>query len=428
MTCPQSIRISRRRFCALSSGAALASFPLLSSALTAQTVPTGGTPTRPDVAAIDHDRILAAAQQYLSLPTTPLTALLCPRSPAAAANYYSEPEASLDASPRPTSPPPFLAHRDAVFTLGLAVPALTAAFTLTGDTRYSDAASAHLRVWFIDPATRMVPAMDFAQTSPASSRPTPLNAAAPPAPRAGRYQGILEALPLVEIAIALPFLNHLSDPDRAAIRAWFTAYFHWLTDPHDSGPRLAMLARDSKSHHGTSWMLQASACAWLAAPTGDIGRAEDSALVDLRHRFKSATLRTQISPEGLFPHEIGSPTPYRDSLFNLDMLAAICRLLSTRLESIWDYQLEDGPGMRAAIAWHFPYMADRGKWPYRADTDHFDQLPSRRVSLLLAARAYQRPEYAALWKTLKPDPPAPAVLRTIPIHQPLLWIRQPPAM
>jgi hypothetical protein len=45
---------------------------------------------------------------------------------------------------------------------------------------------------------------------------------------------------------------------------------------------------------------------------------------------------------------------------------------------------------------------------------------------LFAARAYQRPEYAALWKTLPPDPPTPDVLRTLPIHQPLLWVREPP--
>lgn len=390
--------------------------------------PAGGTPTRPDVAAIDRDRILTAAQSYLTLVPSPVTSMVCPRSPAAAANYYSEPEPGPDAPPHPGSPPPFLAHRDALFTLGLAVPALAAAFTLTGEARYSDAATAHLRVWFVDPATRMVPAMDFAQTVPAASRPPSPDADGPAAQPlvSGRYQGILEALPLTEIAIALPFLSNLSDAERAAIHAWFAAYYHWLTEPRDSGPRLAALARDSKSHHGASWMLQASACAYLAAPTGDVGRNEDSALADLRHRFKSSTLRAQISPDGYFPHEITSPVPYRDSLFNLDMLAAICQLLSTRLESIWDYQLEEGPGMRGAIAWHFPYIADRGKWPYRADIDHFDELPSRRASLLLAARAYQRPEYAALWKTLKPDPPTPAVLRTVPIHQPLLWVRQPP--
>ena len=415
--------ISRRSFCALGAGAVLSSHELLQAkAYAAQpTTPTGGTATRPDVAAIDHDRILAAAQRYLSLAPSPITSMVCPRSPAAAAAYYSEPEPDADA--RPGSVPPFLAHRDALFTLGRAVPALAAAFSLTGEARYSDAAAAHLRTWFVDPATRMIQAMDFAQTT-RTVQTSAIDASAPLA--GGRYQGILEALPLVEVAIAVPFLTMLSDADRAAIHSWFSAYYHWLTDPRDNGPRLATLARDSKDHHAASWMLQAAACAWLGAPTGDAGRAEDTALAALRHRFKSATLRALISRDGTFPRELVSQTPYRDSLFTLDLLAGVCQLLSTRFESVWDYELEDGPGMRAAVACHFPYMADRATWPYRADTSHFEELPSRRASLLFSARAYQRPEYAALWKTLRPDPPSPAVLRTVPVHQPLLWVRQPP--
>jgi hypothetical protein len=153
---------------------------------------------------------------------------------------------------------------------------------------------------------------------------------------------------------------------------------------------------------------------------------EDSALAELRHRFRSVTLRAQIAANGSFPHELPSATPFRDSLFNLDMLAGICLLLSTRFESVWDYELQDGPGMRSAIAYHFPFIADRGAWPFRSDATHFKELPGRRASLLFAAHAYQRPEYAAVWTRLPPDPPSPEILRTLPIHQPLLWVRQPP--
>src|ERR1035438_10915155 len=82
--------------------------------------------------------------------------------------------------------------------------------------------------------------------------------------------------------------------------------------------------------------------------------------------------------------------------------------------------------MRSAIAYHFPFIRERDRWPFRADAQHFSELPGRRASLLFAARVYQRPEYAALWKTLPPDPPTPDVLRTLPIHQPPLWVREPP--
>jgi hypothetical protein len=107
------------------------------------------------------------------------------------------------------------------------------------------------------------------------------------------------------------------------------------------------------------------------------------------------------------------------------MLAAICLLLSTRFESVWDYELQDGPSMRTAIARHYPYILNRGAWPYRADAMYFTDLPIRPPSLLFAARAYSRPEYADLWKALPPDTTIPELQRTFPIRQPLLWVTRP---
>jgi len=434
---------SRRAFCC--GVASLLAGPrlLLGASRLAAQAPVGpaATPTRPDVAAIDHDRILAAAQRYVTLQPTPLTALPCPRSPGTAHDYYSEAEAApaqeraASGETASAAAPAFTAHRDALFALGLQVPALAAAHLLTGDAGFAEHAAAQLRAWFVDPATRMAPNLDFGQvsTTPGKERVTvqsnsEFGRAASVSNRAGgSFAGIQETLPLVEIAQAVPFLAAaLTEADRDTLRGWFAAYLRWLTEPHDSGPRLAALARDRRDHHGTSWLLQVSAYTLLTAPENGAPKSEADAMAELRHRFRTVTLRAQISAEGTFPHELSSTEPYRNSLFNLDMIAAICSLLSTRFESVWEYQLEDGPGMRGAIAYHFPFIAERAKWPFRADAAHFEELPGRRASLLFAARVYQRPEYAALWKTLPPDLASAEVLRTIPIHQPLLWVRQPP--
>jgi len=382
--------------------------------------------SRPDVAEVDHDRILAAAARYLTLAPTPLTTLRCVRSPGTPHDYYSEalPEAepSAAAPSGPNLPAPFLAHRDALFTLGLAVSALTAAYVLTADRRYAAQAALHIRAWFVDPATRVEPSLNYAHTLIAEPG------------RLGRPEGILETLPLVEIAQAIPFLAAapvealpaLDAQTLAALQSWFSAYLLWLTQPQDSGPRLAALARDRKDHHGASWLLQVAAYSLLTAPASTAPAAEETSITALRHRFRTITLRAQISSDGNFPAELRSATPYRDSLFTLDLMAAICHLLSTRFESVWEYALEDGPSMRSAIAWHFPYIADRNAWPNRADSAHFTELPARRVSLLFCARAYLRPEYAALWLKLPADPAEPEILRTLPISQPLLWVSQPP--
>ena len=81
---------SRRRFCQASlSGAA--SFALSGGWVFGQT-PSGGV--HPDLAAIDHDRILAKAANAMeeARALLPITSARAKRSPGTANDYYSEPE------------------------------------------------------------------------------------------------------------------------------------------------------------------------------------------------------------------------------------------------------------------------------------------------------------------------------------------------
>ena len=383
---------SRRHFCTAASTLAASCF-----------LPAQQPTSRPDVAAIDHDRILAAANRYLSQPPAPLTSSRAPHAPGSLNEFLS----NMEDLPPGTTPPPaseiFTGHQEALLQLTLAVPALTSAWFLTHSTdparanAFAQQAARHLQAWFITPATRMEPSLNFAAVAPGTS---------------GHPDGIVDTSALAEIAQSIPFLirsEALSSEDIVSLKSWFADFLKWLTTS-----RLAALARDRKDHVGSSWMMQCAAYARLTA--------DDTVLADLRHRFKTVTLRAEILSDGTFPHELTTPNPYRNSLFNLDLLAAACDLLSTRFETLWDYQLQDGPGLRVAIARLFPSIENRGAWPYRADAHLFNDLPCRRPALLFAARAFQRPEYATLWRSLNPDPTNPAILRSFPIRQPLLWV------
>ncbi len=416
--------ISRRSFCATATAAAVATTLRGPAPLVAQSA--HGTATHPDVAGLDHDRILAEAAPYLAATPTPLTGMHATRSPGGPNDFYSEPEEYLPDPTSPTAPwkesadaarapAAFTAHRDAVHSLSVQVATLTAAFVLTNDTRYSQKATEHLRAWFVTPATRMQPSLEFGQHIPNDSSRYQGRFQ-------GRFQGVLETVPLAEVAQAIPFLassGSLLPEDLTAIHAWFAAYLQWLTDSP-----LAGLARDQKDHHGSSWLLQCAAFAHLNAAglTSD-----DTTLSQLRHHLHTVTLRAQIHANGNFPHEVTTSAPYRNSLFNLDLLSAACDLLSTRFESAWEYELQDGPGMRAAIAYHAPFIAKRSTWPYPADAFFFTDLPGRRPSLLLAGRAFAQSDYTDLWRSLTPIPTeAPgAIQRSLPIHQPLLWVARP---
>jgi hypothetical protein len=382
---------TRRYFCSQAVSVLFASRLPVQSQSAASTA--GGSTTRPNVAAIDHDRILAAADRFLTQAPTPITSIPADRSPGPDHDFYSEPG---------DQPDPFIAHRDGLFALGHIVPALAAAYFITKDERYAKQAVAHLQSWFITPDTFMTPALEFAQVATSA--------------KTGRPEGVIEGLPLVEIAQSIPFLSNSESLTLAALDAltkWFVSYLDWLNTSRSAG-----LARDMRDHNGSSWLLQAAACAKLNVK-------DDRPLSTLRHQFRSSTIRAQIAFDGNFPRELSTPNPYRNSLFNLDMLAGACDLLSTRFESVWEYELQDGPSMRNAVARYFPFIANRGSWPYKADSAFFSQLPLRRPALLLAARAYNRPEYADLWKTLPPDTTNPELDRTFPIRQPLLWVTRP---
>jgi hypothetical protein len=269
----------------------------------------------------------------------------------------------------------------------LSIPSLAAASVIdaANAAKYGAAAGVQLEAWFVNAPTRL-------QSAPLLSA----------------FEQILERAALAELCVAIGFLT-LDPALLAEIKGWFATYLRWLMEN-----RTALLARDARDRHGSSWLLQVAAAATL---TGDEG-----AINECRHRFKTVTVRAQIGPDGLFQHELMTDSPYRNSLFNLDLLAGVCQLLSTQFESLWDHELQDGPGMRAAVAKHAFYIGERNKWPFPADSKYFTLLPYRRPALVFGGRAYSNAEYVTAWRKLNPDPTEAGVLRTFPIRQPVLWL------
>jgi hypothetical protein len=103
-------------------------------------------------------------------------------------------------------------------------------------------------------------------------------------------------------------------------------------------------------------------------------------------------------------------------------MATVCQILSKPGDNLWTFQLSDGRGMQKAMAYMFPFIADKKTWPLPPDVEYFDQWPIRQPSLLFAGLAYGRAEYLDLWQKLEPDPTTDEIIRNNPIRQPLLWV------
>jgi hypothetical protein len=76
-----------------------------------------------------------------------------------------------------------------------------------------------------------------------------------------------------------------------------------------------------------------------------------------------------------------------------------------------------------AVAFLFPYLADRGAWPFATDITHFDGWNVRQPALLFAGYHLGRSDYLALWRQLPADPTDLEVRRNLAVTQPLLWLQ-----
>src|ERR1700733_3147197 len=104
-----------------------------------------------------------------------------------------------------------------MIALSIQMPALTAAWLLTGDRRFGQHACDHLRAWFVTPDTRMNPNLEFSQGVHGVST--------------GRSWGLIDTLPLVEVARAATLLDaafEYPEADKAAVKDWFRSYLQWM--------------------------------------------------------------------------------------------------------------------------------------------------------------------------------------------------------
>lgn len=358
------------------------------------------------VVKVDRNRILTEANRYLSEKPITVTATRSSRSSGGVHDYFSEgdywwPDPKNPGGPYirrdgMSNPENFNAHRTALIRLSLIVPALAAAWELTGDRRYAEHAALHLQAWFVDPATRMNPNLQYAQAIFGISK--------------GRGIGIIDTLHLVEPARAATVLM-AGDvlPHGKDIQRWFADYLEWMRTSQNGQEE-----RDAKNNHGTCWVLQAGEFARLTH--------NEEVMSWCRERFKTVLVPRQIAADGSLPLELARTKPYSYSLFDMDVLCGIAQSLSTKVDDLWSFATPDGRGLRKLMQFMYPYIKDKAAWPFAHDIEHFDDFPVRNPALLFSGLAYNRHDYIALWKTLNPDPVVPEVIRNFPIRQPLLWM------
>ena len=254
--------------------------------------------------------------------------------------------------------------------------ALALAYYLTGNQAYADRAALLLRTWFLDPATKMNPNLEFGQGIPGINT--------------GRGIGIIETRYLLGATEAVGLLagsKTWTVADEQGMKAWMAAYLNWLRTSDKGKAEEA-----AKNNHGTWYDLQVTDLALF------VGNRQLA--VDTLERVKTRRI-TQIDPGGRQPLETARTNGWGYSNGNLDGLTQLATLGERVGVDLWHYKTPDGRSIRGAIDFLLPYAIAGKKWDYQqiggfhaSDLEH---------SLERAAAAYHDPKYAAAAKQIRGD-------------------------
>jgi len=270
-----------------------------------------------------------------------------------------------------------ITDHDALGHLGDTTRTLALAYFLTGKPAYAERATLLIRTWFLDPATRMNPNLEFGQGIPGINT--------------GRGIGIIETRSLMAVVDAIGLLQHSptwTPGDQRGMQAWFTRFVDWMGTSQKGQDEAA-----AKNNHGTWYDLQLTDYALF------LGN-RDLAIATLR-QVPTKRIDVQIEPDGRQPLELARTKAFSYSEGNLDGLMQLAELGSQVGVDLWNYRTADGRSIRAALDYLLPFALGQKPWTY-------PQIDGFRGNMLLhavqmAARAYKDPKYTAAAQQLSGD-------------------------
>ena len=265
-----------------------------------------------------------------------------------------------------------------------AVHALALGYYFTGNEGYAARAALLLRTWFLNPATRMNPNLNYAQAVRGVNT--------------GRGIGLIDVRGFPRLLDGITLISAsraLTEEDKAGLRQWFSEYLNWLQTSRNGRDE-----SDAKNNHG-SWYDQQ--IVGIALYLGDEPLAHSVA-----ETAKTKRIALQIKPNGSEPLELARTKSFSYSAFNLDALAHLAREASLAGVDLWSYRAPDGASIRAALNDLVPYATGAKKWTHTA----INGVDGNELTdpLLYAALGYHDPAYLKDAEQMEKSPGADILL------------------
>ena len=255
------------------------------------------------------------------------------------------------------------------------VETLALAYYFAGTEAYAEHAARCLRTWFVDPATRMNPHMDFAQGIPGVN--------------VGRGTGLIEGRGLAHAVDAAGLLvgsAAWTSSDREALHAWAGAFLLWMQTSKNGRDEAA-----ARNNHGSFYDAQVMRLA-LVLDKRDLA-------AQVARSVGPKRIAVQIEPDGRQPLELERTAGLGYSCFNLEALCELGMLAECVGVDLWQWKSSDGRSIRQGLDFLLPYIdSPAKKWPYQ-QIKGFDPVV---LSPLLrqAARVYHDSKYESVLRRI----------------------------
>jgi hypothetical protein len=208
------------------------------------------------------------------------------------------------------------------------------------DKRYAEHAAALLRTWFLDPATRMNPNLNFAQAVPGIN--------------AGRGEGIIELIVMPQVVESIGLVaakGALTQKEVDGLKSWFGAFTGWMQTSENGRDEAA-----KTNNHGIYYDYLLAHFALFAG--------QEELARNIATKFAGERLAAQMAKDGSLPEELSRTRSLHYSLFAMQAATRMATVGECVGVNIWSAESADGRGLAKGLDYLTGFLPAWDGWTH----------------------------------------------------------------